>query len=159
MLGDGMMASEGQCATSEEVPPGPIPPWLVQHMTLQSLDPTNTESGGPGRILVVYPTEESRKQSLSMIDAEGAIDRTLHHTIDSLKPSLVADLRLPRLLSKEGAFDLVLHEACRKEAARLAFPVINPLPDMNWGRGKTAALAGLHSLLSSESAAESWDGP
>ena len=83
-------------------------------MTLQSLDPTNIESGGPGRILVVYPTEESRKQSLSMIDAEGAIDRTLHHTIDSLKPSLAADLRLPRLLSKEGAFDLVLHEAGRR---------------------------------------------
>ena len=159
MLGDGMMASGKQCATSEEVSRGPIPPWLVQHMTLQSLDPTNIESGGPGRILVVYPTEESRKQTLSMIDAEGAIDRTLHHTIDSLKPSLAADLRLPRLLSKGGAFDLVLHEACRKEAARLAFPMINPLPDMNWGRGKTAALVGLHSLLSSESAAEIWDGP
>lgn len=159
MLGDGTMASGKECVTSEEVSRGPIPQWLLQHMAQQSLGSTNIESGSRGRILVVYPTEESLKQTLSMIDEKGAIDRTLHHTIDSLKSSLVADLRLPRVLSKEGTFNLILHEECRREAAKLAFPIINPLPDMNWGRGKTEALAGLHSLLSRESAAESWDGP
>jgi len=160
MLGDAMTSTPPLQVTSEEVSRGATPSWLMEHMMHQALGPTDTESGGSGRILVVYPTEESRRQTMSLLDGAGtAVDRTLHHTVESLKSSLVSDLRLPRVLTKGGAFDLILHEACRQEAARLAFPLINPLPDMNWGRGKTAALAELHSFLSSESAAGSWEGP
>ncbi len=159
MLGDAMSSTASHQVTSEEVSCGAIPHWLVLHMKRQALGPRDGESDETGRILVLYPSEESRRQSLSEIDEKGAVDRTLHHTIESLKSSLVADLRLPRVLDKEGALDLILHEACRREAARLAFPLINPLPDMHWGRGKTAALAELHSFLSTESAAGNWDGP
>ena len=66
---------------------------------------------------------------------------------------------MPRVLSTKGAFELLLHETCRRDAAKLAFPIINPLPDMRWGRGKTTALAELHAILSRESMAASWDGP
>ena len=154
-----MSSTTSHQVTSEEVSCGAIPHWLVLHMKRQALGPREGESDASGRILILYPSEESRRQTLSEIDEIGAIDRTLHHTIESLKSSLVADLRLPRVLDKEGAFNLILHEACRREAARLAFPLINPLPDMHWGRGKTAALAELHSFLSTEAAARNWDGP
>ena len=159
MLGDAMSSETLVQVTCEEIPRGNIPVWLTEHISRQSLGPTGSESDLSGRVLVVYPTEESRKQVLAGMPSSQAIDSTLHHTIDSLKSSLVADLRLPRVLSTEGGFELVLHEACRREAARLAFPIINPLPEMRWGRGKTAALAGLHSYLSRESAASAWDGP
>ena len=159
MLGDAMSSETLVQVTCEEVPRGNIPVWLTEHISRQSLGPTGSESDLSGRVLVVYPTEESRKQALARMPSSQAIDSTLHHTIDSLKSSLVADLRLPRVLSTEGGFELVLHEACRREAARLAFPMINPLPEMKWGRGKTAVLAELHSYLSRESAASNWDGP
>jgi len=159
MLGDAMSSETLVQVTCEEVPRGNIPVWLTEHISRQSLGPTGSESDLSGRVLVVYPTEESRKQALAEMPSSQAIDSTLHHTIDSLKSSLVADLRLPRVLSTEGGFELVLHEACRREAARLAFPMINPLPEMKWGRGKTAVLAELHSYLSRESAASNWDGP
>ena len=159
MLGDAMSSKTLVQVTCEEVPRGNIPVWLTEHISRQSLGPTGSESDLSGRVLVVYPTEESRKQALAEMPSSQAIDSTLHHTIDSLKSSLVADLRLPRVLSTEGGFELVLHEACRREAARLAFPMINPLPEMRWGRGKTAVLAELHSYLSRESAASNWDGP
>ena len=136
-----------------------MPGWLKEHITRQSLGPTGSDSELSGRILLVYPTHESRKQALAGIPSGQAIDRTLHHTISSLKSSLAADLRLPRVLSTKGAFELLLHEDCRREAAKLAFPIINPLPDMRWGRGKTTALAELHAILSRESIAASWDGP
>ena len=159
MLGDAMSSKTLVQVTCEEVPRGNIPVWLTEHISRQSLGPTGSESDLSGRVLVVYPTEESRKQALAEMPSSQAIDSTLHHTIDSLKSSLVADLRFPRVLSTEGGFELVLHEACRREAARLAFPMINPLPEMRWGRGKTAVLAELHSYLSRESAASNWDGP
>jgi len=159
MLSDAMSSETLVQVTCEEVPRGNIPVWLTEHISRQSLGPTGSESDLSGRVLVVYPTEESRKQALAGMPSSQAIDSTLHHTIDSLKSSLVADLRLPRVLSTEGGFELVLHEACRREAARLAFPIINPLPEMRWGRGKTAVLAELHSYLSRESAASNWDGP
>ena len=145
--------------TCEEVSRGDMPGWLKEHITRQSLGPTGSDSELSGRILLVYPTHESRKQALAGIPSGQAIDRTLHHTISSLKSSLAADLRLPRVLSTKGAFELLLHEDCRREAAKLAFPIINPLPDMRWGRGKTTALAELHAILSRESIAASWDGP
>ncbi|MEC9263894.1 MAG: hypothetical protein VYD23_02200, partial [Candidatus Thermoplasmatota archaeon] len=107
-----MSSTTSHQVTSEEVSCGAIPLWLVLHMKRQALGPREGESDASGRILILYPSEESRRQTLSEIDEIGAIDRTLHHTIESLKSSLVADLRLPRVLDKEGAVNLILHEAC-----------------------------------------------
>ena len=154
-----MARSDEYRVTSEEVPRGRIPDWLVEHLRHQTLDSTSIEEGGPARILVIYPNENSRRQTLSSFDDDCAVDSTLHHTMDSLISTMVADLRLPRLLSNEGPFELILHEECSKQAAKLGFPMINPLPDMKWGKGKTAALSSLHSFLSSESSLSSWDGP
>ena len=145
--------------TSEEVSRGDIPTWLREHIEKQALGPSGNNSDHSGRILVIYSNEESRKQTISEMPSGKAFDRTLHHTIPSLMSSLVADFRLPRIMTTEGAFEIVLDEMCRKEAANLAFPIINPLPEMPWGRSKTTALSELHRLLSRESISDSWDGP
>ena len=145
--------------TIEEVPAGSMPDWLKQHIRLQSLGKPSNDSNHHGRILIIYPTEKSRRQSLSSIELRGAVDRTLHHTMDSLISSLVADLRLPRVISSQGPLSAVIHAECQLEASRLGFPMINPLPEMRWGRGKTEALENLHRHLSRELVAESWEGP
>ena len=145
--------------TIEEVPPGGIPDWLKQHIRLQSLGKPSNDSNRHGRILIIYPTEKSKRQALSSTDLRGAIDRTLHHTMDSLISSLIADLRLPRVISNQGPLSAIIHTECQKESSRLGFPMINPLPEMKWGKGKTEALANLHHHLSRELVAERWEGP
>ena len=144
----------------EETSPGSIPDWLFEHLVNQAIDPRPTSTGGPSKILIIYPNEESRREVMHRISELGfAFDRNGHHTIDSLKSALLADLRLPRRLSTGPAFEVVLHEACASAAAKLSFPVINPLPDMPWGRGKTNSLSELHRFLALEHALGSWDGP
>jgi len=146
--------------TNEEVYPGPLPQWLKDHLRSQIIDNKSYSQGGKSRLLIIYPNTESRREMLESLTDEGfVIDNTLHHTISSLKDSIMADFRMPRLLQNDPSFQLILHEECKKESSKLGFPIINPLPDMNWSRGKTTALADLHSFLSSESAASGWDGP
>ena len=159
MLGDDHLPPTGHCVTIEEVPVGSMPDWLKQHIRLQSLGKPSKNSSHHGRILIIYPTERSRRQALSSIDLRGAVDRTLHHTMDSLISSLVADLRLPRVISSRGPLSAVIHAECQKESSRLGFPMINPLPEMKWGKGKTEALANLHRHLSRELVAQKWEGP
>ena len=154
-----MLGTREHCVTSERVPRGPMPEWLRDQIKRQSFGEQSTDTNLHGRILVVYPTEKSRMQLLSSIGLRGAVDRTLHHTIESLISSLVADLRMPRVLSNDGPLLSVIHSECRREAARLGFPLINPLPDMRWGKGKTEALAELHYQLSMEMAVSRWQGP
>ena len=83
--------------TNEEVHPGPLPDWLLDHVKRQSTDPLPNSEGGPSRILILYPGEQARRESLERLADEGlVIDRTLHHTIDSLEKSLLADLRIAK---------------------------------------------------------------
>ena len=79
--------------------------------------------------------------------------------MDSLISSLIADLRLPRVISNQGPLSAIIHAECQKESSRLGFPMINPLPEMKWGKGKTEALANLHHHLCRELVAERWEGP
>ena len=73
--------------------------------------------------------------------------------------SLMSDFRMPKKLQKKSSFELILHEECKRASAKLEFPIINPMPNMNWSRGKTTALTELHFFLSSESQAKNWNGP
>ena len=122
--------------TIEETGPGAIPEWLFEHLVNQAIDPRPTSAGGPSNTLIIYPNEESRRETMSRISDLGfAFDRNAHHTMKSLKSSLSADLRLPRRIATDPAFEVVLHGACVAAAAELAFPLINPLPEMSWGLG------------------------
>ncbi len=139
--------------TMEEVTDARVPDWLRSHFVKQVLDPRRPEDGGPGKLLTIYATEASRRDSLSAIasSVEGApIDRSLHHTLDSLVSALHAELRLPRAIPTSGVYHVILHEECSRAAKELAFPVSHCLPDMHWGRGKTRDLAALSSTLAEE---------
>jgi len=159
-LGEAMLEVCENQISNEEISPGAFPNWLMTHLEKQIVDPRSLKLGGLARIMVVYPSEEARREILADL-AEGGrvIDRTLHQTVESMAALLVADFRLPRVLSTDSSFELILHESCRREAEKLGFPLINPLPTMGWGMGKTAALSELHYFLSKERAGASWDGP
>ena len=128
MLGDDLVESSEYRITSEEVNVGRIPSWLQDQIRLQSLNPEMTNSDLPGRIMVIYPNDSSRRENLASIGLSGAIDTNLHHTIDSLANSLLADFRFPRVIPHNGQFEAILHTECCKEASRLGFPIINPIP-------------------------------
>jgi len=146
--------------TNEEVLPGSTPKWLRDHIISEISEDKPYSQGGKSRILIIYPNTESRREMLESLSQEDfVIDSTLHHTISSLMDSIMTDFRMPQLLQNEPSFQLILHEECKKEAKKLGFPIINPLPNMYWGRGKTQALTELHNFLSSESVATNWDGP
>ncbi len=146
--------------TSEEIKPGVFPDWLFDQMIAQCRDPRPHSLGGPARILIIYPTNESRKESLERLaDQNLVIDRTLHHTIDSLELSLLEDLRLPRVLSTSGAFSVVLNQACAEAASQLKFPILNPIESFEWNSNRTNELNQLHSLLSKENRLKQFEGP
>ena len=85
MLGGVMVQELVHSVTNEEVQPGPLPDWLVDHIKRQSTEPLPHLQGGPSRILILYPGEQARRENLERLADEGiVIDRTLHHTIDSL---------------------------------------------------------------------------
>ena len=170
--------------TMEQVPSGAIPEWLISHFESQSKDPRSLERGGLSRLLIIHPTEASRREVLSRlsgmptgrpssnsIDIDSSpsaeniadikpapIDRNQHHTLDSLVQSLHAELRQPRLLPTGGVFRLLLHNTCEEAAKNLQFPLIHALPSHEWGRGKTRDLAGLHLALREEECGD-WVGP
>ena len=160
MFGGGTLSVHDMRITNEEVSPGPIPEWLLNHLISQLSDSKSYSDGGKSRVLVIYPNTESRRETIDRISNQGyVIDNTLHHTISSLMDSIMSDFRMPQKLNHSSSFQLILHDECKKASAKLGFPIINPLPDMNWSRGKTAALSELHTFLSSESLANNWKGP
>ena len=109
--------------------------------------------------MVIYPNENSRRQVISGLNENLAIESNLHHTVNSLIRSLVADFRLPRIISKRGPLELIIHEECCIESKKLGFPLINPIPSMDWGRGKTQSLSDLFATLSKENSISNWKGP
>lgn len=154
-----MVLEVGLSLTHEKVAPGSLPAWLLDHMRAQSCDPRPRSKGGPSRVLILYAGEAARRENLERLADEGlVIDRTLHHTLDSLEKSLLADLRMPRVLSLSGGWSLVLDAACAEAAARLEFPIMHPVPDLSWNRNKTRALAALHSVLAREGKLNEWKG-
>ena len=108
------MKSNEDSITIEETPVGTIPNWLFDHFVNQAIDPRPISNGGPSKILTIYANENSRRQQMSMLSDIGfAFDRTLHHTLESLKSSLMADLRIPRKISLGPSFDSVSYTHLR----------------------------------------------
>ena len=117
--------------TNEEVSPGVFPQWLYDHLISEISDPLTYSKGGPSKLLVVYPNDESRVEILSKLSNDGfVVDRNLHHTISSLMISIMNDFRMPKLLKTDTFFDLIIHEECVQESKNFGFPLINPLPTM-----------------------------
>ncbi|MDP7313039.1 MAG: hypothetical protein QF831_06335, partial [Candidatus Thalassarchaeaceae archaeon] len=98
--------------TMEEIPPATTPLWLISHFEAQLQDPRPQNQGGLSQLLTIHPTEPSRRATLNHLAKsgveDGPIDRTSHHTIESLVSSLHAELRQPRLIPSSGSFPILL---------------------------------------------------
>ena len=85
MLGDVMLLRENYSVTNELVSEGNLSEWLKEHIKWQAISPNSIPEERKNKIMIIYPSEESRTQSLSELSLEGfAFDRKLHHTINSL---------------------------------------------------------------------------
>jgi len=152
------MMSEKYQITNEEVIPGPMPDWLSLHLSLQSRDLTSISQGGPPKILIIYSSEEARKESILQLSDKGlVIDRNLHHTIKSLEFTLIEDFRLPRILPLNGGWNSILNTECSLASERLEFPILNPIASIPWSRNKTKSLSKLYTELSKEDKISSWN--
>ena len=143
------------CAlTLEHTPPGVFPDWLFSYLRQQVLDLDHK------RILVIHSSEDARMQILERLENEqiGPIDRSLHHTMDSLRKSLYADCRLPRLLPTDASGQRLLHAECELGAKEGAFPLLHPIPERKWGEGRSQALARLSQIFDAEDVRD-WNGP
>ena len=100
-----MLLRESYSVTNEIVSEGNLPEWLKDHIRWQAISPISMPKERKNKIMIIYPSEESRIESLSKLSFEGfAFDRKLHQTINSLQTSLLADLRFPRLLPTKEEF-------------------------------------------------------
>ena len=140
--------------TLEHIPPGRFPDWLFSHLCEQVLDATLPS------LLVVHSGDAARAEILSRLEAAdiGPIDRSRHHTLDSLRKALHADMRLPRLLPSDAAGARLLHAECEAGARAGIFPVLHPTPEHRWGEGRTRALARLAQAFDIEDIRR-WNGP
>ena len=138
----------------EEIPLGTNLDWLESHFQSQLINPQSLQRGGPPQILTIHPTESSRRETLNQLASIGdegvPIDRSVHHTLDSLISSLHSELRQPRCISETGEFNLLLHTECTKAAKKLAFPLMHSSPKQHWGWGKTRDLMNMNKALSEE---------
>lgn len=140
--------------TMEEVVPGAAPEWLLDHFHQQMIEPRALSQGGIAQIMSIHATDASRRATLNSLAGgtpdDGPIDRTGHHTLDSLISSLHAELRQPRLLPRGGVLSILLHAECVKAAEQLKFPLMHSIPGQRWGRGKSRDLGNLSSALAEE---------
>ena len=68
------MSIQDMRITNEEVSPGTVPQWLLEHLISQLSDAKPYSDGGMSRILVIYPTTESRREIIELISK-------LHNTV------------------------------------------------------------------------------
>ena len=51
-----MLGIQSMRITNEEVSPGTVPEWLLEHLIAQLSDAKPYSDGGMARILIIYPT-------------------------------------------------------------------------------------------------------
>lgn len=148
----GMMSSAESVntgVTMEETPAGEImPKWLFEALISRN------------RIMVLYPTEASRKNSIKRLHntgKSGLIDTTLHVTLKRLISTLHLDLRLPSVMEDDGILFERVHEGliAASEDYRLLGLMSNP--NAKWNRSKTRRLLSLYKEISSLSSPWNWE--
>ena len=141
----------------EEVPPGPLPKWVLDHAVNQAkLSLTKSENS---EILFIHPNQASRNEVLDNLSRSVAVfDRSAHHTIHSLSRVIGEDLRIKRPIEADPVLEESIHMLAIRAAENLRFPILHPDNNRKWHRGKTEAIRGLHNALLLENLLQSWDG-
>ena len=126
-----------------------IPGWL--HQDLVSLEPTE--------LLILHPSERSRKATLSELSkTKSSIDTSKHLTIQRLFETLFLDFRLPNLMDEDALLFSLTHDMVQSHAQKGNFPLMfSPYKDKQWSEYKTQRLQQLHRELSQIKTPWKWD--
>ena len=137
-----MMTETRQYATGlsmEAVPAGQsIPDWLVDALL------------NGRRLMVIHPSEESRKQNIELLHNYGdgkSIDTTHHLTVKRLVGILHLDLRLPAMMKDDGILFEKTHKALALAAKNYGFPLLQANPQNRWSRSRSRRILSLHKEL------------
>ena len=143
--------------TVEEIPPGPLPRWVMDHAIHQAKHSITGKE--KSKILFIYPNQNSRSETLDRIsELIPVFDRSFHHTITTLTRVIGADLQIKRPMKDTPGLDECIHILATRAAEKLRFPILHPFQDRPWHRGKTESLRGLHQALLSEDSLHGWEG-
>ena len=148
------MLTEAEVASNflsmEAVPSGlAMPNWLT----------TSLLSGS--RLMVIHPSEQSRKQTIELLHEKGggkSIDTSHHLTINRLIGILHVDLRLPVLLEDDGILFEKTHRALSREASNHGFPLLLSNPKHKWSRSRSRRLLSLYKELTKLRRPWDWEG-
>ena len=142
--------------TVEEIPPGPLPRWVMDHAIHQAKHSITGKE--KSKILFIYPNQNSRSETLDRIsELIPVFDRSFHHTITTLTRVIGADLQIKRPMKDTPGLDECIHILATRAAEKLRFPILHPFQDRPWHRGKTESLRGLHQALLSEDSLHGWE--
>ena len=137
-----MMTETRQYSTGlsmEAVPAGQsMPDWLVDALLHGR------------RLMVIHPSEESRKQNIELLYNYGdgkSIDTTHHLTVKRLVGILHLDLRLPALMEDDGILFEKTHKALALTAKDHGFPLLQANPQNRWSRSRSRRILSLHKEL------------
>ena len=137
-----MMTETRQYSTGlsmEAVPAGQsMPDWLVDALL------------GGRRLMVIHPSEESRKQNIELPHNYGngkSIDTTHHLTVKRLVGILHLDLRLPAIMEDDGILFEKTHKALALTAKSYGFPLLQANPQNRWSRSRSRRILSLHKEL------------
>lgn len=144
--------SEESPAITLEVQPvsGHFPGWLREAFL----------NGKADGILVIYPSESSRRQGLELLASHGLSADTTHHlTLDRLVDLVHLDLKLPRKLQDGPGLFSVVHALSKTQAENNGFPLLFAPSKQRrvWQPRNTERLATLHRTLMQLDHPWSWD--
>ena len=144
--------------TVEEVPPGPLPKWALEHAVNQARQ-SISKNENSSSILYLHPNQASRIEALDEIGKTVPVfDRSSHHTIQSLARVIGQDLRMKRAVEVDPVLNEFIHILATHAAENFRFPVIHPDERRKWHRGKTEAIRALHNALISADSLQAWEG-
>ena len=133
--------------TVEPCPPETIvPPWLLADI-----------ANGRDDLLVIYPNERTRTNSIqSILQETGTVDSSRHTTFQRLVTSLAIDFRFPVVVPKSSVGLIQAHEKFATNALQHRFPRLHPDPTRPWTVSKSERLLKLHSYATSQQILSKW---
>lgn len=134
--------------TFEACPPeNTVPSWLIANI-----------ASGRDDILVIYPNESTRSNSIqSILQKTGTVDSSRHTTLQRLTKALAIDFRLPVLVPKSSIGLVQVHEKLVTEALNHRFPRLHPDPTRPWTMSKSERLLKLHSYATNHRILSKWE--
>ncbi len=123
-----------------------VPSWLIADV-----------ANGRDDILVIYPNETTRSNSMKLIlQKTGTVDSSRHTTLHRLVKALAIDFRLPVVVPASTIGLVQVHEKLAAAASEHRFPRLHPDTTRPWTLSKSERLLKLHSYATSHQIFSEW---